>query len=81
MRRRESLERQKVDAAARDAALARFRANPTEENKRAIHDMVAAEAPLVPLIYGQSVVVHARKLRNVTSTATGVMSLASVTMA
>ena len=43
--------------------------------------MVAAEAPLVPLIYGQSVVVHARKLRNVTSTATGVMSLASVTMA
>ena len=67
--------------AAMDAALARFRANPTEENKRAIHDMVAAEAPLVPLIYGQSVVVHARKLRNVTSTATGVMSLASVTMA
>ena len=62
-----------------DAALARFRMNPTEENKRVIHGLVTQEAPLVPLIYGQSVVVHARKLRNVAMTATGVIALAGVT--
>jgi ABC-type transport system substrate-binding protein len=66
--------------AAMDAALARFRANPSEENKKEIHRLVAEEAPLVPLIYGQSVVVHSRKLRNVTVSATGVMSLADVTV-
>jgi ABC-type transport system substrate-binding protein len=65
---------------AMDAALARFRANPTDENKREIHRMVVEEAPLVPLIYGQSVVLHSRKLRNVTIAATGVMSLAGVTV-
>jgi ABC-type transport system substrate-binding protein len=63
-----------------DAALARFRANPSEDHKREIHRLVAEEAPLVPLIYGQSVVVHSRKLRNVTITATGVISLARVTV-
>lgn len=63
-----------------DAALARFRTEPTEDNKRAIHRLVTEEAPLVPLIYGQSVAVHSRKLRNVTVSATGVMSLAGVTL-
>jgi ABC-type transport system substrate-binding protein len=66
--------------AATDDALARFRANPTEDNKRKIHRLVAEKAPLVPLIYGQSTVVHARKIRNVTMTATGVLSLAGVTV-
>jgi ABC-type transport system substrate-binding protein len=66
--------------AAMDAALARFRTNPSEEHKREIHRMVQEEAPLVPLIYGQSVVVHSRKLRNVSIAATGVMSLAGVTV-
>lgn len=63
-----------------DEALMRFREAPTEENKREIHRLVRDEAPLVPLIYGQSVVVHSRKMRNVTMTATGVLSLAEVTM-
>ena len=67
--------------AAADAALMRFREQPTEENKREIHRMVREEAPLVPLIYGQSVVVHSRKIRNVAVTATGVVSLARVTVA
>src|SRR5262249_8293675 len=66
--------------AATDAALARFRADPTEENKNAIHRLVAEQAPLVPLIYGQSTVVHSRKIRNVSMSATGVVSLASVTV-
>ena len=65
---------------AMDTALARFRADPSEENKRQIHRLVAEEAPLVPLIYGQSMVAHARKVRNVSVTATGVMSLAGVTV-
>ena len=67
--------------AAADAALMRFREQPTEENKREIHRMVREEAPLVPLIYGQSVVVHSRRIRNVAVTATGEVSLARVTVA
>ncbi len=62
------------------AALMRFREAPTEENKREIHRLVREEAPLVPLIYGQSVVVHSRRMRNVTMSATGVLSLAGVTL-
>ena len=66
--------------AAMDAALARFREEPTEEHKREIHRLVREEAPLVPLIYGQSVVVHSRKMRNVAVSATGVLTLSSVTV-
>jgi ABC-type transport system substrate-binding protein len=66
--------------ATMDAALTRFRTIPSEENKRELHRLVSTEAPLVPLIYGQSVVVHSRKVRNVTVTATGVVSLAGVTV-
>ena len=63
-----------------DAALMRFRENPTEENKQEIHRLVREEAPLVPLIYGQSVVLHSRKMRNVVVSATGVLTLAGVTV-
>ena len=63
-----------------DAALARFRAQPTEENKRAIHQIIRDEAPLVPLIYGQSVVVHSRKIRKVSMSPTGVLTLSGVTV-
>lgn len=63
-----------------DAALMRFRQAPTEENKRELDRLVREEAPLVPLIYGQSVMVHSRKIKNVSISATGVLSLSSVTM-
>ena len=63
-----------------DAALARFRAEPTEDHKREIHRIVKDEAPLVPLIYGQSVVVHSRKLRNVSVSATGILTVSGVTV-
>lgn len=63
-----------------DAALTQFRESPSEENKREIHRLVREEAPLVPLIYGQSVVVHSRKVRNVSVSATGVLTLAGVTI-
>jgi peptide/nickel transport system substrate-binding protein len=67
-------------SAAADAALMRFREKPTDENKRELDRLVREEAPLVPLIYGQSVVVHSRKIRNVSVSATGVLTLSSVTM-
>lgn len=63
-----------------DVALARFREHPSEENKRDIERLVREEAPLVPLIYGQSVVVHSRRIRNVAVSATGVLTLAGVTV-
>ncbi|HEX2832235.1 MAG TPA: ABC transporter substrate-binding protein [Thermoanaerobaculia bacterium] len=63
-----------------DAALARFRQNPTEGNKREVHQLVRDEAPLVPLLYGQSLVLHSRKLRNVTVNATGDLMLSRVTL-
>jgi ABC-type transport system substrate-binding protein len=63
-----------------DAALARFREMPSEEHKRAIQRLIRDEAPLVPLIYGQSVVVHSRRMRNVSVTATGVLTLSEVTV-
>jgi cationic peptide transport system substrate-binding protein len=59
-----------------DAALARFREQPTEDHKREINRIVREEAPLVP--YGQSVVVHSRKMRNVSMNATGMLTLSDV---
>ncbi|HVG25362.1 MAG TPA: ABC transporter substrate-binding protein [Thermoanaerobaculia bacterium] len=64
-----------------DAALARFRDNPNEDNQRQIHRIVRDEAPLVPLIYGQSVIVHSRRMRNVSVSATGVLTLSEITVA
>lgn len=64
-----------------DAALAAFRAQPSEENRKAIENLIANEAPLLPLIYGQAVVVHSRRLQNVRCTATGVVTLAGVAIA
>jgi ABC-type transport system substrate-binding protein len=66
--------------AAADVALMRFRDRPTEEHRRELDRLIREEAPLVPLIYGQSVVVHSRKVRNVSVSATGVLTLSSVTM-
>jgi ABC-type transport system substrate-binding protein len=63
-----------------DAALARFREQPTEDHKREINRIIRDEAPLVPLIYGQAVVVHSRKIRNVSMTATGMLTLSGVTV-
>ena len=66
--------------AGMDAALARFRDDPSETNKREILRIIRDEAPLVPLIYGQSVVVHSRRMRNVSVSATGVLTLSGITV-
>ena len=67
--------------AGMDAALARFREEPTEEHKREIQRIIREEAPLVPLLHGQSVVAHSRRMRNVTVSATGVLALSAMTIA
>lgn len=61
-----------------DDALLRFRESPTEENKQTIQRLIRDEAPLVPLLYGQSVVAHSRGLRNVFTDATGSLKLAGI---
>jgi ABC-type transport system substrate-binding protein len=63
-----------------DDALARFRVQPTEENRQRIESIVRDEAPLIPLIYGQSTVIHARKLRNVTISPIGILPLNDISM-
>jgi ABC-type transport system substrate-binding protein len=65
---------------ATDDALARFREHPTEENRQRIESIVRDEAPLIPLIYGQSTVIHARRLRNVTISPIGILPLNDISM-
>lgn len=65
---------------ATDDALARFRVHPTEENRHRIESIVRDEAPLIPLIYGQSTVIHARRLRNVTISPIGILPLNDISM-
>ncbi len=65
---------------ATDDALSRFRLHPTEENRQHIETIVRDEAPLVPLIYGQSTVIHARRLRNVTISPIGILPLNDISM-
>jgi ABC-type transport system substrate-binding protein len=65
---------------ATDDALARFRVHPTEENRQRIESIVRDEAPLIPLIYGQSTVIHARRLRNVTISPIGILPLNDISM-
>jgi len=62
--------------AATDAALERFRAEPEEQHRREIDRIIRDEVPFLPLIYGQSCALHARRLRDVTITPTGALPLA-----
>lgn len=64
---------------ATDKLLERFRVDPSDEHRREIEQIVAEEVPYLPLVYGQSCVVHGRRIRNVTVTPTGSLSLVSMT--
>jgi peptide/nickel transport system substrate-binding protein len=55
-----------------DEALRRFREDPTSENRAAVLQIVAREVPLLPLMYGPSVVVSAWKVKNVDVSPLGV---------
>jgi ABC-type transport system substrate-binding protein len=48
-----------------DAALLRFRSDPSEDNRGAIQAIMTSEVPFVPLVYGHTTVVHSRRLRRV----------------
>lgn len=59
-----------------DAALERFRAEPQDAQRREIDRIIREEVPFLPLIYGQSCALHARRLRDVTITPNGLLALA-----
>src|SRR5688500_6967521 len=58
--------------AAMDEALRRFREDPTAENRSAVLQIVAREVPLLPLMYGPTVVVSAWRVKNVDVSPLGV---------
>jgi peptide/nickel transport system substrate-binding protein len=55
-----------------DDALQRFRQDPTPENRAAVLQIVAHEVPLLPLMYGPTVVVSAWRIKNVDVSPLGV---------
>lgn len=59
-------------SAAMDEALRRFREDPTADHRSAVLQIVAREVPLLPLMYGPSVVVSAWRVRNVDVSPLGV---------
>ena len=66
--------------AATDAMLAGFRVDPSDRNRAELERIIAEGAPFVPLVYGQSCVVHGRRVRNVTVSPTGSMALATMSV-
>lgn len=64
--------------AATDLALGRFRTAPTEANRHELDRIIREEVPFIPLMYGQSTAIHARRLRNVAISPIGVLPLAEV---
>ncbi|HXG58282.1 MAG TPA: ABC transporter substrate-binding protein, partial [Thermoanaerobaculia bacterium] len=63
-----------------DEAILAFRQQPSDDNRKAIESLLLTEAPLVPLMYGQPLVVHSPRLRNVRCTAAGVVCLSAVSV-
>jgi ABC-type oligopeptide transport system substrate-binding subunit len=57
---------------AMDEALRKFRQDPTSENRAAVLQLVAREVPLLPLMYGPTVVVSAWRVKNVDVSPLGV---------
>jgi ABC-type transport system substrate-binding protein len=63
---------------ATDAALARYRVDPSPANRKAISDLIESEAMMVPLIYGASTAIRARKVKDFHITPSGHVSFAEV---
>jgi len=59
-------------SAAMDEALRRFREDPTPESRAGVLQIVAREVPLLPLMYGPTVVVSAWRVKNVDVSPLGV---------
>jgi peptide/nickel transport system substrate-binding protein len=58
--------------AAMDAALRRFREDPTPENRGTVLQILNQEMPMLPLMYGPTVVVSAWRIKNVDVSPLGV---------
>jgi ABC-type transport system substrate-binding protein len=63
---------------ATDAALAAYRTNPTPANRKVISDLIESEAMMVPLIYGASTAIRARKVKDFHITPSGHVSFGDV---
>jgi ABC-type transport system substrate-binding protein len=63
---------------ATDAALADYRVDPSPANRKAITDLIESEAMVVPLIYGASTAIRARKVKEFHITPSGHVSFADV---
>jgi ABC-type transport system substrate-binding protein len=63
---------------ATDAALAAFRVDPSVANRKVITDLIESQAMMVPLIYGASTAIRARKLKDFHITPSGHVSFASI---
>lgn len=63
-----------------DEALSRYRTDPTDANRLSIVKLIADEAPLLPLIYGQAVAMCSRQLSGFQHSALGRVSLAGLKM-
>jgi ABC-type transport system substrate-binding protein len=61
-----------------DAALAAFRVNPSLANRKVITDIIESQAMMVPLIYGASTAIRARKVKDFHITPSGHVSFADV---
>jgi len=63
---------------ATDAALATYRADPSAANRKVISDLIESEAMMVPLIYGASTAIRARKVKDFHITPSGHVSFADI---
>lgn len=63
---------------ATDAALAAFRVDPSPANRKVITDIIETQAMMVPLIYGASTAIRARRVRDFHITPSGGVSFAEV---
>ena len=64
-------------SAAMDAALRRFREDPAPESRQAVMQLIAGDVPVMPLLYGPTVVVSAWRVKNVDVSPLGVAHFAS----
>lgn len=63
---------------ATDTALAEYRVKPSPANRKVITDLIESEAMMVPLIYGASTAIRARKVKDFHITPSGHVSFADI---
>lgn len=71
----------RLRSAGIDALLKRHRESPSAESRAAVLTLVTSEAPFVPLMYGPTIYVNSRRVRNFTPPAIGFPSFAQIEVA